>query len=78
MVEGGFKTVGAGVSVPSTRGVESIEKMAFAVAADVVSEDKRAETIGCNPAEDDRKAFIGKRGRQLWRRPLTEEETNDS
>ena len=40
--------------------------MAFAAAADVVSEDKRAETIGCNPAEDDCvKAFIGKRGRPL-------------
>ena len=76
MTEGGFKTVGSAVSVPSTRGVESIEKMAFAVAADVVSADKRDETIDCDPAEDGcAESFIKRRGRQLWRRPLTNEES---
>ena len=75
MIEGGFKTVGSALSVPSTRGVESIEKMAYAVSAEVVSPSKRDETIGCDPAEDDCvKSFIERRGRQVWRRPLTQEE----
>lgn len=75
LTEGGFKVVGAGLSTPSTRGVESIEKMAFAVASEVVSEDNRSQTIGCDLNDIACvRTFIERRGRQLWRRSLTPEE----
>ena len=45
---GGFITVGAAVSSLSPRGVESIERMAYSVAEQVVAENGREERLGCS------------------------------
>ncbi|MEE2789396.1 MAG: DUF1592 domain-containing protein [Myxococcota bacterium] len=74
--EGNFLAVGATISTPSTRGVESIESLSFAVAAEVVSAEHRDRTIGCRPSRDDCvRGFIHQSARRLWRRSVTETES---
>jgi hypothetical protein len=72
-----FYTVGSGLATVSSRGVENLEQIAYAVAGQAVEETRR-ELMPCEPASaDDTACFetIAQTfGTPLWRRPLTEEQ----
>ena len=74
---GGFITVGAAVSSLSPRGVESVERMAYSVAEQVVAENGREERLGCSLSEDVCVSnLIRHWGRRLWRRSLSQDEAS--
>lgn len=71
---GGMLVVGAGVATLSPRGVENFERAAYAIAAQVLAPEQRADYLPCPVEAVDRscvEAFVATWGRRLWRRPLT-------
>ncbi|MEE2788241.1 MAG: DUF1592 domain-containing protein [Myxococcota bacterium] len=73
--DGQFLSIGATISTPSARGVESIESMSYAVAAEVVSPQNRERIVGCPPMDEDCiESFVIRTARRLWRRPPTDGE----
>jgi hypothetical protein len=80
MREAGLQSVGNAQLSITTSGFEQYFSLAKSVAAQVVSEKKRAELIGCVPADTKVKndactrSVIERYGKSLFRRPLTEAE----
>ena len=78
--EAGLVAVGAGRASITASGFEQYDKMARAIAAQVVDARHRAQLISCRPADaakpDDACAtkFLAAAGRLLYRRPLTQAE----
>ena len=78
--EDGLLAVGAGRVSVTASGLEQYDLIARSIAAQVVDEKHRATLIACKPASatdaDDACAgqFLGKAGRLLYRRPLTDDE----
>ena len=76
----GLMAVGTGLVNVTAAGLEQYDALARAVAAQVVSESRRATLIPCIPAAADRaddvcaRQFFTEAGRYLYRRPLTEAE----
>lgn len=76
----GLMAIGDGKVVVSPSGVEQYELRAREIAAQVVSPDRRDKILACAPqsatAFDQQCAaeFLGKYGRLLYRRPLTQQE----
>lgn len=75
----GFTEVGASEVVTSRRGVEQYEAAAIDVAARVIVDAAlRGRVIGCTPSAPEdatcAQAFVARFGRQLFRRPLDQEE----
>jgi hypothetical protein len=72
--------VGAGQASVTAAGLEQYDKIARSVGDQVVDADHRSQMIPCKPASDTApdaacaKLFLGKVGRQLFRRPLTQKE----
>jgi hypothetical protein len=82
--DSGLIEVGAGkVSVPASS-LEQYGKMASSISAQVFDKDHRDSMVDCKPvsvaAPDDKCAarFLGRVGRLLYRRPLTDEELKDA
>lgn len=75
---GGLVSIGASGATFSPRGVESMEDVAFALAAQALDLDNRSRVLTCEPtgvADGDCAAeFVGTLGRRLWRRPLKNDE----
>ena len=78
--ESGLLAVGASkVSIAST-GLDGYNKMARIIAAQVFDEDHRGMLLGCEPANADEpddacaREFLGRVGRLMYRRPLTDDE----
>lgn len=78
----GFLTVGGSVGGVSRRGVEQYETAAYQIATQALAPGRpgRDTFVGCAPAaaafdDDCARAFVGRVGRKLWRRSLTNEET---
>jgi hypothetical protein len=80
MREAGLQSIGNAQLSITTSGFEQYFSLAKSVAAQVVSEKKRAELVGCVPADikvkDDTctRSVIERYGKTLFRRPLTEAE----
>jgi hypothetical protein len=80
MREAGLQSIGNAQLSITTSGFEQYFSLAKSVAAQVVSEKKRAELVGCAPADikvkDDActRSVIERYGKYLFRRPLTEAE----
>lgn len=80
----GLIAVGASKATVTPGGLEQYDRMATAIAEQVVSPDRRDEYIPCKPvsaaAPDDAcaKTFLTRAGYLLFRRPLTQQETNVS
>ena len=77
---GRFLSVGATQATFSPRGVEAIEKVSFDLAKKAMANEAvRARLVACAPAatRDDACATtaLSKLGEQLWRRPVTAEES---
>jgi hypothetical protein len=78
--EAGLQSVGNAQLSITTSGFEQYFSLAKSVAGQVVAEKKRAELVGCAPADlkvkDDActRSVIERYGKQLFRRPLTEAE----
>ena len=78
--EAGLQSIGNAQLSITTSGFEQYFSLAKSVAAQVVSEKKRAELVGCAPADvkvkDDActRSVIERYGKSLFRRPLTVEE----
>ncbi len=76
----GLLAVGATQLSVSPVGFQVAEKMARAIAAQVIGEPLRAELIACRPAQPDgfdsacAQQFLGQVGRLLFRRPLSDAE----
>lgn len=76
----GLMAVGTGQVNVTASGLEQYDLMARAIAAQVVSEPRRATLIPCKPASPDRaddacaRTFFGTAGRLLYRRPLDDAE----
>jgi len=75
IASGGFVAIGAGISTISPRGVELYEEGAYAIAVQLVDEDKRDRLTDCEPfgAQDTScfEAIVDKYGPLLFRRPLS-------
>jgi len=78
--EGGLQSIGNAQMSITTSGFEQYFSLAKSVAAQVVGEKKRAELVGCTPADPKAKddactrSVIERYGKALFRRPLTEAE----
>lgn len=74
--EGGLLAVGAGISTLSPRGVENLERSAYAIAEQVMAPERRDRFLSCPDAIDRAciEAFVTTWGRRIWRRPLTADE----
>ena len=78
--ESGLLAIGDGQAAISSAGFEQYELRARNIAAQVVSEAHRASTVPCAPADATAfdaacaDSFVGKYGRLLYRRPLTDAE----
>jgi hypothetical protein len=78
--EAGLQSIGNAQLSVTTSGFEQYYSLAKSVAGQVVGEKKRAELIGCTPADpkvkDDvcTRSVIERYGKTLFRRPLTEKE----
>jgi len=76
----GLLAVGTSVLAASPAGFEQYDSMARTIAAQVVDEKHRAASVPCQPASAQAAdpacatQFIGKYGRMLYRRPLTDRE----
>jgi hypothetical protein len=74
----GFTTVAAGEATISNRAVEQYEASANGVVEQIFGDtERRLEFVGCQPNIADpscAREYIGRIGRILWRRTLTEEE----
>jgi hypothetical protein len=74
----GFVSIGASRTSISGRGVEKYEEAAYALAAEALAPGRRAAIVQCTPTSTTdavcADAFIRSIGRQLFRRPLTDEE----
>jgi hypothetical protein len=81
MREAGLQSIGNAQLSITTSGFEQYFALAKSVAGQIVDEKKRAELVGCTPADikakDDActRSVIERYGRSLFRRPLTEAET---
>lgn len=80
--EGGLLAIGDGKAVVSAAGIEQYELRAREIAAQVLTEGKRKTAQPCLAATSTRfdracaTEFLGRYGRQLFRRPLTRAELN--
>jgi hypothetical protein len=78
--DGGLQSIGSAQLSITTSGFEQYFSLAKSVASQVVAEKKRAELVGCAPADpkvkDDvcTRSVIERYGKSLFRRPLTETE----
>ena len=74
----GFFSIGAATASVSTRGVEQYERAAYAIAAQVTTEERRSRLSGCVPASASDSAcartLLAPLARRAWRRPPTSEE----
>jgi len=74
----GFTSVGGTESLWSPRGVESLEALALAVAGQVMAPERRDTFVPCSPAGNVdatcARSALAPLGKQLWRRPLTDDE----
>ena len=75
----GLISIGAGVNSISPTGVERYETAAFSIAEQIINDDNMREILFSCDIEIDPETcgltFINTVGSQLWRRPLTEEES---
>ena len=71
---GGLLAVGAGVATVSPRGAENYERLAYAIAEQVLAPERRDRVLPCPADAADRaclEAFARTQGHRVWRRPLT-------
>jgi hypothetical protein len=79
--EAGLMAIGDGKVVVSASGIEQYELRAREIAAQALSAERRKALVPCTPAsasaadEACARAFFGKYGRLLYRRPLSERES---
>lgn len=80
----GLMAIGDGEVSISPSGIEQYELRAREIAAQVLSEQRRASTLSCAPASPQAfdqscaSQFLGKYGRLLYRRPLTKAELDST
>ncbi len=79
--EDGLLAIGASKVIVTPAGLEQYAVRAKEIAAEVLGEKRRAATVGCAPQSDVvtfdeacASQFLGKYGRLLYRRPLTDRE----
>jgi hypothetical protein len=78
---GGLIAIGSSDVVSTPFGIEQYELKAREIAGQIMSEERRAEFATCGPEEDTSafdeacaRTFLGKYGRLLYRRPLSDQE----
>lgn len=81
VAQGGLIAIGASIASLSSRGVGSIETLAYTVAEQALDAEHRMELVKCSPqsARDDECAtqFVEQIGLRLWRRPLERDEVDE-
>jgi hypothetical protein len=78
VVQGGLVAIGSSIASISSRGVGSIESLAYTVADQALAEAYRDDLVPCRPQgqrdDDCATQFVERLGLKLWRRPLESDE----